>query len=255
MRHLRIPLATLVLTLGLGVAAQAAAEPAAPISKIQARALPTEALKQRVAAQIADMLVESPRPTVGKTPRRPLGDLWFRTRPVTTGADGVCQSDTVVVAFRSKLAPGEGDADTPVHASSLSATPNFYVAEEGEKVRCGRLDPFDPRFLRAATAQKAKDGTRLLRAVAAGAAEAKPPFTTQCGGADCASWLTPLKLADISDIEDCTRDEDIAAGRSCTKFSTPILYLTVVQQGQGQALKILSVSADELIITGDYRQD
>jgi len=258
---MRFPTIALAFALALGLAQivspAAKAAPSAPISKTEARALPTEALKRRVLAQVADLLVEGPRPTTGRKPRRPLTDLWFSTKPVATYVDGVCRSDTVVIEFESDLPRSrDGDADTPVRASGLSVTPNFYVAGDGEKVRCDRLDSSDPRFLRAANPQRARDGANLLRIVATGAAEAKPPFSSRCGGgADCTAVLTSLKLADFSDIEDCTRDEERDVQKSCTKFWGNDLAVTVIHRDDANTIEVLSVSTSELIIVADLRVD
>lgn len=255
MRYLALAFALALGAFGVPLSANAA--PTTPISKTEARALPTEALKRRVLAQVADMLVEAPRPTANRKPRRPLNDLWFSTKPVATYVDGVCRSDTVIVEFQTGLSEGRsGDADTPVRASGLSATPNFYVAADGEKVRCDRLDPSDPRFLSAADAQDARDGATLLRIVAAGAAEAKPPFSSRCGGGgDCTAVLTSLKLADFSSIEDCTRDEERDALKSCTKFWGNDLAVTVIHRDDANSMDVLSVSTSELITVADLRAD
>ena len=255
MRYLALAFA---LALGAsGVPLSANAAPTTPISKTEARALPTETLKRRVLAQVADMLVEGPRPSNGRKPRRPLDDLWFRTRPIATYIEGVCRSDTVVVEFQSDWSEGRhGDADTPVRASGLSATPTFLVAAEHEKIRCDRLDPSDPRFLSAGNAEDARDGAKLLRIIAAGAAEAKPPFSFKCGGvADCKAVLTSLKLTDFSSIENCASEEERDLLKSCTKFWGSDLGVTVIHRDNGDTMDVLSVSTSELITVADLRAD
>jgi hypothetical protein len=256
MRYSAIALA-FALAFGLAQVASPAAQaaPAAPISKTEARALPTQVLKRRVLAQVADLLVEGPRPT--GTPHRPLSDLWFHTKPVATHIDGVCRSDLMVIEFQSDLPKGDdGDADTPVQASGLSVTSFFYVAAKGEKVRCDRLDLSDPRFLRVADPLRARDGVSLLRRVATGAAQAKPPFAYHCGQvADCLTVLALLKPATFAAIEDCTHDEDREARKACTTFTGDDLAVTVMHRDNGDAIEILSVSVREVITIADLRAD
>jgi hypothetical protein len=208
------------LSIGLGVAQASAAQEVRSINRLEARALPERDLRRQVLQQLGDVLLSEPAPRP-KGPGRPLAELSFYTRPYATQTAGVCQTDSVAIAFRPTDTVTY-DASTPTHAAGVSAQPMFRVTRAldprqiGDLQRgdipdadasCARLDPRKTHFFSAQNEDSAVRGLWLVRAVARQARDDRPGLEPDCAGyrGDCRLLLAALDQDRVVAIRPCGR--------------------------------------------------
>ena len=254
MRSSALALAFALALAAVSASPTAEAAPAATISKTEARALPTEALKARMAAQLAGVLIEAPRPKGSRHPVRALTDLWFATRPRPTDAEGVCQSDTVVFALEPDrpTADRDTDADTPMRTIGVSTQANFHVSPENAPVHCDRLDPFKAHFIHADSSEEARLGADLTAIITMEAATT-PRFAIDCkagAGAGCGVLLETLSLDQVGEIDPCGGPlfEPNCLNLQTNDFALQIRYV------EGP-LRITRIAVDQVITVADQRRD
>lgn len=213
MRHLSIAFAVvLALTACREVQPQSTppAPSAAPLSTTQARALPPEALKARVLAQLSDVLILAPAED-----RPVLTRLNFRTRPRATEAKRLCQSDRVVIPLQPDRPVDLPKTHTPMRAVGMRTTPTFHLIRDKSE-RCDQLDPFTAPFVIADNLGRANMGALVIEAVAARAAAPASRLDVDCDTLpDCRSWLAALSFNAVSRVETCSGESTLP---SCLRF-------------------------------------
>lgn len=216
------------LSMGVGAAQASAAQEARAISKLEARALPERDVRRMVLQQLGDVLLSAPAPR-RQGSGSPLAELSFYTRPHANQTGGVCQTDSVTIAFRPTDTVTY-DASTPTHVTGVSAQPMFRVTraigppqigdlEPGDipdaDAGCARLDPRKTHFFAAQNEDAAVQGIWLLRAVARQARTDSPAFRPDCAGyrGNCRLLLAALDQDRVIAIRRC--DHPAPADQSC----------------------------------------
>ena len=112
---------------------------------------------------------------------RPLGEMFYATRPRAADVPGLCASDRVIVRFEP-VGDTKRGAATPVHASGIESHTTYHfvilptektgdavVTDRGmESERCAALDPLNGGFFEARDEEVAVEGmwrflTRLFK--------------------------------------------------------------------------------------------
>lgn len=128
---------TLAASVILGACATApppAAAPSPSLSKIDARSMPEDDLKEVVLAQLGEILTEYPRPADGKKPKYPLTDLWYWTTPRSGQWANICRYQNVRMLFSSD-SPTEKGADAKVRVAGLDLDDRYFLTGEVERDR------------------------------------------------------------------------------------------------------------------------
>lgn len=206
------------LSIGLGAAHASEAQEVRSINKLEARALPERDVRRTVLQQLEDVLLFEPAPR-RQGPGSPLAGLSFYTKPYATQTAGLCQTDSVTVAFRP-TDTATYDAGTPTHAAGVSAQPMFRVTraigpsqigdlERGDipdaDAGCARLDPRKTHFFSAQNEDSAVQGIWLLRAVARQARADSSALEPNCAGyrGNCRLLLAALDQDRVVAIRPC----------------------------------------------------
>lgn len=236
-----------------------------PLSKNQSRELPENIVADRVAKQLADILVSTPMGTPGVRPLRPLSDIWYWTTPRVTDTPDVCESDEVIFSF-SYPARVKADADTPTRVSGVSATTRYHLlappppgpreiltdAGVADLQRhCDDINPDKLQMISAPNASFVREGAKLFNETIAAAVGAPELFNLDCGGnRKCLDDIQHLTFADVGGIDRCGLFQTDYS-LSCTQFSASNYRFNVYERGD----KITKVDASELIILSHARID
>lgn len=209
------------LSLGLAAALFCAAPAIAaePITKPETRSLPDQTVRNRILAQLRDILIPMPRPAPHKPAEMPLRDLWYWTVPTPTFETGVCRTNLVVFEFEPVDRRDHG-ADTPVRMTGLSAEPRYRMLEPGEV--CEKLSPVDKDFVAADDEQAFVDGRAAFEALQA-AFRSNASFELDCnrlGRPPPKDCRTPVLAAKIGDVGSYSRCDPHPSGHrgTCRQF-------------------------------------
>jgi hypothetical protein len=257
----------LAALIGLVVQCDARAQ-TAPLSKIEARRLSEAKLRQRILAQLDDVLVADlykGRP--GIAPRRPLTDVGFHTRPRAANVAGVCTADWL----RFDLSPVESDrgAATAMAVSGVTASRRYhlrrpitadeirYISDEDRiatDADCRAIDPEKVNFIVADDDILAVEGAAALRDILSSTRNGVPEFTLDCGSSrkPCNELLRSINVAALNEVERCGWFSSLA-GQNCLTLDTGDFRIKVVSSYKDR--RIVSVDIDEMIILSHERID
>lgn len=250
------------LSIGLGVAQASEAQAVRSINRLEARTLPEKDVRRAVIQQLEDVLLSEPAPRQ-QGPGRPLAEMSFYTKPYATQTAGLCQTDSVTIAFR----PTDTvtfDASTPTHVAGVSARPMFRVTRAigprqiGDLARgdipdadagCARLDPRKTHFFSAQNEDAAVQGIWLVRAVARQARADSPAPEPDCTGyrGNCRLFLAALDQDRVMAIRRC--DHPDPPGHSCLAVEADNWVRIEITQPNSPSKGPLAVSVrQELVI-------
>lgn len=281
MRTAGLALAAMLATATSAVAQVRQADPAPTLSKFESRRLPPELVKQRIAEQLADLLVSpSERPAPGK-PTRPLEDLWYSTTPRATGVPGVCQSDTVIFRFRP-VDEASRPGDVPTSLVGVEATTGYRLVRpataraawarargEGadrkpldypDAAACARLSTEEGQFTSANSAWQYLEVMSLLEEAQAALRDGKPldiacdyePYKAVDACKAQVLAFDPAKVAAIGPCGNVT----LLKGQVCTRFDSWGDELDVYKQFVGGQWVAIRVQIPEPgIVIADMRRD
>jgi hypothetical protein len=263
-------LKTLTVLLALLVAGSPAwAE--GPITKREARTLPSGQVQRRVLAQIGDILDREPA-NPKADPVRPLDMLWLETKPHGTDVPGLCQIDILRVQFEAFGTPMR-DADTPVRATGFTSYASFALLTElkgdfnslaSSRDRSWTPDCADPKakFLarfEAPDAMTAVDGLQLLdmarKAAPTLGASLTCSWLTADQAKECPQALQGVTPQTILTISRCESEPGLAAGDQCLSIQSTDQQVKLLYRQTGAGKTLLAVRADWTIIIADQRID
>lgn len=218
-----------VAALGLPVVARAAE----PITKRQARAMPTAEFNARTMNQIAD-LFEPRADDRGGTPTRPLDYEVFHTAPRTTYIRGLCRVDQLAVAFAPAEGRGKG-IDRPSRASGFTAQSFFaFVIEPPADARFhsdlfgGKNTPSVPEagpcagaafadgvYFAAESEREAADAYLIFRGMITEAQKADWIWRCDGANANCAARVEGMVAGDADRVDRC---DSYVLGAQCFRY-------------------------------------
>jgi hypothetical protein len=223
-----------VAGLGLPVVARASE----PITKREARAMPTAEFNARTMNQIAD-LFEPRADDRRRKPTRPLDYEVFHTVPRTTSIRGLCRVDQLAVTFAPAEGRGKG-IDRPSRASGFTAQSFFaFVIEPPNDARFhsdlfgGEDTPSVPEtgpcagaafaggafaggaYFAAESERDAADAYLIFRGMIAEAQKAD--WIWRCDGAntDCAARVEGMVAGDADRVDRC---DSYVLGAQCFRY-------------------------------------
>jgi hypothetical protein len=213
-----------------------------PLSKTEARQLPSRAVIKRATDQLSDVLVEGPRARPRNPPVMPLSDLGFWTRVRALSTPGLCAADQVTFAFEPTTLDTKG-ASTPARVSGVtarthyrflapprSADPEPLTAAQRLTAQdaCGRLHPevtYD--FFVAPSEIDATRGAWMLSKLIASARDGTLSAPISCNpsgpdkGVDCRKLIARMSPEMLTSVEDCGPDNAAASnGNTCLSLWT-----------------------------------
>ena len=246
--------------------------PGPSLTKLEARSLPSAVVKQRVLAQMSDILLPFPADRRTRPPRLPLSDLWFWTRPHAARSPGLCTASLVTVGFDPAELPRSG-ASTPVRASQIEASVRYRFlkppvdvspkpipdeAWNDQDQACRALDPFKEDFFEASHEDAAVEAAWALSQAADQARAGPPAFQLSCGagasapGETCGQQLAGLRLSDIVSVEACEPDPKDPSS-SCWSFDINNALRVRIQENALH--EITHVEVEQVVIIVDLRAD
>lgn len=244
-----------------------------PISKIESRALPEDAVIRRVVGQLGNILSVIPPAYPSKHPITPLDEMLFWTTARATGTPQICRADLVGLEF-AVASTEKPDANTPTRVSGVWAQSRYrYVPEaptapDGEltteqteqfQVICSKLNPYESRFFVAESEDYALWAARLYERAVREASNSPQKLTAKCYASDpeCRTSVLETPLNAFASVKNCGR----TAGPpeiTCTKFEMPgseSLVVEVHSTGYGETPEIQKVDADWQIYMNSTRID
>lgn len=257
-----------ILLLTALITASAVAAP--PITKVESRTLPPKVVRERVLNQLGDILIPPEAwPKGGDTPKLPLADLWYKTRPRATYIAGLCERDDIIFAFEPVQEQSQG-ADTLTKVVGLTARTRFrfldlpvltehppelsWAERKSLTKRCAGLAP-DTNYFGARDAEIARDGMRLLLAVQTKGFEGNSvPFIDCDQPASCNQGLHSLNGDTINLIEPC-EDHDDKRGASCLAIWGWDWSVRIYYEGFGEYAKPVHARISEVVSVADPRAD
>lgn len=258
-RILKIPSAAVLAFMAIGACANAGDQRAKPITKIEARSLPSGVLVRRTLDQLADILSTTVRGSAGVRPQNVLTYLWFNSSPRATEVDGLCQHDALIVDF-GHTARHSVDSDTPTRAVGLSATSFFlFLAlpkqrstdNEGAVAtdlqdRCAKLSTDDMRFFAAESAHEAQGAIRALLAVQSSLHSGQYDFKVDCGETGpCIGFLKDFDVTDISSVADCKQVGDPG---ECWSFQSGFYRYLEIKTVYGKGTASVKTGEDIVLV-------
>ncbi len=242
--------AAIGLVLALPVVA--AAEPAAPITKIETRSLPADEVSKRVMDQLSRIIMPSPDSNARPHPKMPLSELSFWTKARATLVTGICAADGMTISFRR--AGAEAGADTPVEASGVVAKTFYHFidwpkdlkrhdqsAKEAafDEAHCAHVDPEHVQMIAAPDETDAAEGAWLLGEIARRSGDTNDVLAPDCTRSlpytlkQCRQLLAPLRRDEIGWIERCETAATENQEDQCIKIgiNKPQLELRVLFNG------------------------
>jgi len=239
----------------------------APITKIESRTLPRDAITRQIFAQLARRMRFESYPMHGKRPKLPLSDMQFWAIPRATYVPELCESSLVTVYF-DPAGPAHG-ADTKVRAVGLEVDHIFHFLSEPvspvhealddtsrlkANKACARLKP--DNFFHARDASAVAFGINAFQNVVR-EARGNVPLSFPCKYGDvpaeeCQRDLAKLEFARITDVRPCT---DLESSMECNAIwlSGAGLSITIRSYNAGGTIK--KVDIGELVTVGDLRLD
>jgi hypothetical protein len=254
--------AAMLACLAIGACAGMSRQTAKPITKIEARSLPSDILVRRTLDQLADILSTTVSDSEGVRPRNVLTFLWLNAIPRATDVPGLCQHDALIVDF-GHAAKYAVDSDTPVRAVGLSASSYFLVldpsqigsweatkAEQTElsNERCAELSTEDPRFFEAKSARDARDAFFVLMRATSELKSGTHDFKIDCGDKtqDCVDLLKKFRVEDVSSVSSCTQIGD--PGQCWSIQSGFYRSVEIATEYAGGQNRIASVKTKERVV-------
>lgn len=268
-------IAAFFLIAGLGVSAcdTLMVPSTRPISKIESRALPEEALIRRVVGQLGNILHAIPPAYPFDHPVTPLDQILFWTTPHATETPRICGADLVGFDF-TPARKDQPDASTPTRVSGVWAEARYrYVPEapgasdaeptpeEADLLQtiCSKLDPYESRFFVARSEDYALRAAHLYESVLQEAVNAPQKFTFHCYPVDpeCRNTFPEIPFTVFSSVGDCSAAGE-PPGDTCTKYESggmEILEVQVRTTGYGSNVEILAVDVSWDIYMSSVRID
>ncbi|HEX8193674.1 MAG TPA: hypothetical protein VF552_12325 [Allosphingosinicella sp.] len=265
---MRLPTFAAAALLLLPVAAELPAQ--RTITKSDVRTAPPAETHGRLRDQVWQMFQREDRRSE-RAPRRPLDEVWLTTRPRGTDVPGLCRFDLAVVEFAPVARVGEdgGNADTPVRAVGISASPRYRFSSPPagfhrrisdprrlpQEGGCETLDTDRDGFFEAPDEETATDGvlafSRLLDALRAGR-----DVPLQCAlhpdETDCRAVILAHDAASIDRVETCRPS---GGGRPCFLVSAYDREIEVELEPDLQAAIVHSARLVSMIVMSHSRID
>jgi len=257
----------MIATLALAGPAWAGGE-TAPLTKSQARQIPSATLKARVLRQLSDVLVDGYRPS-GHKPRVVLSSLDYWTTPRPSNEPNVCQATSVdfkfapVVGDPDEADDGDWNADTPVVVTDVAATTLYHVLADGaddmpggdwrrgRRAKCARLVIDKTPFFGAEDAQSAARGAWLLARLRAAADQPAPGFAVECPKAET-GCLASLKGGRFWSVDRC---QGALVWVQCLALNVEDYQAQVTYSWKNGSLVVDRVKVDQMITLTHERRD
>lgn len=200
-----------------GCQAAPSGKPAA-ITYDDAQNLPPDILKERIMAQLSDIVTPAAAPPRWRRLVNPdrFYDTWLATRPRLDEGGAMCTYELLRVKLDPDFRDEQPDSDTPTHAIGIDTSAWFTPAPRGAK-DCAERAPTAAHYFETDDPLRAELDFAMLKNVVAGLGSPTPGFEATCSGTDNCGKLQAKPSADtLWDISACNRT--VADGQ-CRHFS------------------------------------